>query len=259
MKTDKGRLREKRGTGRGIYYIPWLKVREVPSLGRCHRVFGIKHKRIYQLFSDLEYYYFLLQSFNDNVYEIREQFPLLSLQHTQLIAKELDIRHPSFQGKDIVMSTDFLITVKDGNVYKDIVRTVKPSDKITSRVLEKFLIEEEFFKRQYHDNNFDWGVVTEKQINQVKALNISNVIGSYYWPSMFDIGEYIIDKMKYDFKNLIIRQKSTYDAITEFQPLYRLERSEVIGFIQYLISHKEVKVDLEREIIRDFYNIEIKL
>ncbi|MCT4594727.1 MAG: TnsA endonuclease N-terminal domain-containing protein [Anaeromicrobium sp.] len=116
-KSDICRLKEKRGLGRGINYIPWIKVHEVPSRGRKHRVLGVKHKRIYHFLSDLEYYFYLLQIFDSNVVEIREQFPLLSLETTKLIAEELNIRHPSVGGRDIVMTTDFLITVKKDNIY----------------------------------------------------------------------------------------------------------------------------------------------
>lgn len=56
-KTDEWRLKEKRGLGRGVHYVPWIKVHEVPSNGRKHRVLGIKHKRIHHFLSDLEYYF----------------------------------------------------------------------------------------------------------------------------------------------------------------------------------------------------------
>ena len=44
----------------GKDYKPWLTVRDVPSLGRSHRIFGHKSQRTHHLLSDLELAVFLL-------------------------------------------------------------------------------------------------------------------------------------------------------------------------------------------------------
>ncbi|MFH1882322.1 MAG: heteromeric transposase endonuclease subunit TnsA, partial [Planctomycetota bacterium] len=53
-------LKEGRGEGRRNEYKPWLTVRDLPSQGRSHRVFGHKSLRTHHLFSDLELAVFLL-------------------------------------------------------------------------------------------------------------------------------------------------------------------------------------------------------
>jgi hypothetical protein len=53
-------LKEGRGSGRGSTYKPWLTVRDLPSQGRSHRVFGHKSQRTHHLFSDLELAVFLI-------------------------------------------------------------------------------------------------------------------------------------------------------------------------------------------------------
>ncbi|AWK50548.1 transposase [Clostridium beijerinckii] len=107
-KTDKYRLIEKRGLGKFEEYKPWLKVHEFGSCGRVHRIVGWKNRRIYQLMSDLELYYFVLAQWDDNVIDIREQYPLLPLEETILRANEIGVNHPPMNSKKkTVMTTDF--------------------------------------------------------------------------------------------------------------------------------------------------------
>lgn len=63
--------------------------------------------------------------------DIREQFPLLPLRRTEEIAKQLGIKHAHLDGVPVVMTTDFLITLRTSQGLIDIVRTVKPASKLT--------------------------------------------------------------------------------------------------------------------------------
>ena len=69
-------IKEGRGSGRNHEYKPWLTVRDLPSDGHSHRVFGHKSKRAHHLFSDLELAVFLLLEWHFEIEEVREQFPL---------------------------------------------------------------------------------------------------------------------------------------------------------------------------------------
>nr|WP_239586128.1 TnsA endonuclease N-terminal domain-containing protein [Brevibacillus laterosporus] len=66
--------------------------------------------------SDLERNYFYLTEYSNYIVDIREQFPLLPLEETIVIANELGINHPTDlkTGSPIVMTTDFLLTVNKG-------------------------------------------------------------------------------------------------------------------------------------------------
>ena len=104
-------IQEGYGTGVGSTYKPWIKIQDVPSLGRVTRIKGIKtKKRQHELLSDMERNYFYILEFSDKVLDIREQFPLLPLEDTLSIVEELGIiRHPKElkTKEDIVMTTDF--------------------------------------------------------------------------------------------------------------------------------------------------------
>lgn len=79
-------LREGRGGGHGSDYKPWLTVRDLPSEGRSHRVFGHNSQRTHHLLSDLELAVFLLLEWNISTVDIREQFPL-RLEDTVVVKK----------------------------------------------------------------------------------------------------------------------------------------------------------------------------
>ncbi len=52
--------------------------------------------------------------------DIREQFPLLPIEETIIIAEELGIKHPTDPntGEPVVMTTDFLVTVSKNQQYQ---------------------------------------------------------------------------------------------------------------------------------------------
>lgn len=205
-KSDKYRLIEKRGIGRNKRYKPWLRVHEVPSRGLSSEILGWKDNKVHEFLSNLERDYFFNLQWEDCVVEIREQYPLLPLEDTIFIAKEYGIKHPSLNNSgdtNIVMSTDFLITIDDGNVVKDIARTVKPSSNIDRRVKEKFKIEEIFWKRR----NVDWGVVTEKEIDTVKARNIRFIYQYYFWNKSEFSDKNLTMKLFLEFWSLFLNNK----------------------------------------------------
>lgn len=83
------------GQGIGIDYKPWVTIQDVPSLGRATRLKGTKVPRQFEFFSDLERNYFYLLEYSDLVIDIREQYPLLPIEETLVIAEELGIKHPT--------------------------------------------------------------------------------------------------------------------------------------------------------------------
>src|SRR5689334_20740718 len=103
-------IAEGRGTGRGKNYKPWLTIHDVASRGARTRDKGLKTGRLHHLLSFLELYYFLILEWCPSVVDIREQYPLLPLEETLYIAKELGIKHPAPYGQPIVLTIDFMVT-----------------------------------------------------------------------------------------------------------------------------------------------------
>lgn len=163
-------IKEGRGTGEGADYKPWLTIRDVPSRGIATRSKGWKTKRIHHLMSKLELNYLYTLEWSDAVIDIREQYPLLPLERTLEIADDFGIKHPTDPqtNEETVMTTDFLITIATSNGLALRARTIKPSSDLNKRTIEKFAIEQQFYKEQ----DIDWGIVTEKDKPEQFIRNI---------------------------------------------------------------------------------------
>jgi hypothetical protein len=161
-------LREGRGQGCGNTYKPWITIHDLPSTGVVSRVKGIKTDRIHHLMSHLELDYFLTLEWSDKVIDIREQFPLLDVNETIRIAKELGFKHPTDQRSSYpyVLSCDFMILMENGTY---LARTLKQSKDLENpRTREKLLIEREYWQRKH----IDWKIVTEQQMDRTRIQNL---------------------------------------------------------------------------------------
>lgn len=161
-------IKEGRGTGTGKDYRPWLTVRDLPSAGRSHRVWGFQTRRTHHLLSDLELAAFFLFDWNPSVTDIREQYPL-RLDDTLEIATQAAIRHPGLRGQLQVMSTDFLLDTKDQNRPKIAIQVKASSDLAKPRTVEKLELE----RRYWEGKGIPWYLITEKEIPKAVAGNIA--------------------------------------------------------------------------------------
>lgn len=254
-------IKEGRGQGIGTDYKPWIFIQDVPSLGRATRLKGIKTTRQHEFLSDMERDYFYILEYSDNVIDIREQFPLLPLEETLLIAKELGIKHPTDPNtkEPIVMTTDFLITINKDGRYVDIARTIKSQeDLINKRTVDKFEIERRYWEKQ----GIDWGIVTEQEINKVVAQNIS-YIHSYYdidnIDSLVDIEKNCIDDLTIEYIKRVIDGKSSIREISKcFDKDLGLKVGTGICLFRHILIKKIIQVDLYAPI--DINNlIDVKL
>ena len=160
-------LREGRGQGVGAEYVPWLCIQDFPSLGMVSRVSGTTTGRIHHLMSNLELSLFYLLDWSDNVQDIREQYPLIDLPYVIEIAENANIRYPydTKSGFPYVLTSDFYIETTQGTM----IMSVKPSSELGKpRVREKLEIE----RRYWVARGVEWSVMTENEINSIKARNI---------------------------------------------------------------------------------------
>ncbi|MDK2751700.1 MAG: TnsA endonuclease N-terminal domain-containing protein [Halomonas meridiana] len=153
------------GEGAGSSYVPWLRVQDVPSRGRSHKIQGVKVDRTHHFLSDLERYYFLICEFSEDVVDIREQYPLFPVERAQAIATAIGVRYPRYPKTTVpyVMTTDFLLTVRepDGS-FKSVARTVKYRSDLVGKgskgTLEKLDVEKRFWNSQ----GVDWSIVNDE-------------------------------------------------------------------------------------------------
>lgn len=183
--SGKGKIRDKRGTGVGADYKPWIHTREVSSLGSKSLLVDWKHGRQIHTLSRNETYFYFIQRWDENVIDINEQFPL-DRNKTERIAAALSIRHPLLgHDPEERMTTDFLVTKADGNKTKKIAYSVKdryeqlfgnPDNPEIKRLVEKQIIEMSYWKLQ----GIDFKVIfADRDINKILARNIELVVNHY--------------------------------------------------------------------------------
>jgi hypothetical protein len=161
-------IKSGRGSGRGCGYKPWITVRDLPSEGRSHRIFGHKSQRTHHLLSDLELAVFLLLEWHSEVVEIREQFPL-QIDITSRLAADNGISHPAISGVKQYMSSDFLVNTKNIERPKFVLQAKYAEALNDPRTIEKLEIE----RRYWVEKNIPWQIVTEKEIPTVVVKNIN--------------------------------------------------------------------------------------
>jgi len=249
----KQKIKEGYGSGSGKDYKSWLTTQDFPSRGRDSRVKGIKTQRQYELFSDLERNYFYYLDFADNVIDIREQFPLLPIEETIIIAKELGIEHPKnpITKELIVMTTDFLITCKEQNgdtVEK--ARTVKyKKDLLDKRVLERFEIERIYYENQ----NIDWGIVTEDEVDK-KVSNFIADLYTYQYLSQTESFNEIDAESLEDMKLYFISQCASYEGslnslCRNFDKNMNMSIGSGIAMFKHLIISKMININIFEDFV----------
>ncbi len=240
-------IKEGRGSGVGADYKPWLNIQDVSSLGRSTRLKGIKTNRQHEFLSDLERNYFYLSEYSDFVVDIREQYPLLPLEETIVIADELGIKHPTNPKtqEPVVMSTDFLLTVDKGEGLVELARTIKMKDELLKeRVIEKFEIERVYWERR----QIDWGIVTELEIPKEMARNISYIHG-YYDIQLYDTfqnmnPQHIEDLAIALLQRILNENKSIRETTNVFDKETHLPFGSGMTLFYYLLAQKIIQVDM---------------
>lgn len=122
------------------------------------------------MLSQLELNCFYCLDWCEKVIDIREQYPLY-LMETLAIAKELGVKHPRIisTGENVVMTTDFLVSIADLSGTREIAINVKYSkDLNNSRTIEKLEIERQYWQRR----GIEWRIVTEHQIERNLVSNV---------------------------------------------------------------------------------------
>jgi hypothetical protein len=156
-------LKNGRGSGSGGQFIPYFFVRDVPSIGRSHRILSRHSSRVHHLLSDLEYAHYLAFDADDTVIDIREQVALDRIVTTR-IASTLGIRHPKAPGSDttFVMTTDLLITYQVSSEPTYLAVSVKPSTEINKpRTRDKLRLEEAY----WHEKGILFKILTELDVS----------------------------------------------------------------------------------------------
>ena len=174
------KIEQGRCQGRGDDYVPYYTVQDIPSKGRVLRKNGIEANRIHTTLSDKESICSMIFELSNSIIsDPLEQF-VLPLDETLVIAEELGIKHPSHPTtkKYEPLVPDFYLLVKNHQGSSDrVIREFKlKNDLVNRRVLEKFEIERVWCER----NGYDWGIITEEELEPIICKNIDNIYEYYF-------------------------------------------------------------------------------
>lgn len=123
------RITRSRGIGSGPRYVPWLKVRDVPSRGTSQVSQGVFSGRSHHLLSELEATYFFLLERRAGTAEIREQWPILDMDRTLELCARFGVRPRIRNGYPEPFTIDFLITERvDGQLRNRAASVKSPED-----------------------------------------------------------------------------------------------------------------------------------
>ena len=170
--------KQNRGEGHGADYVPYVKVNDFNSLGTTCNPVDWKTGRTIHLLSQGEMYMYYLLRWNDEVVDIREQYPL-DLETTVALAKELGIRHP--KNNSTRMTSDLLVDYENGihEVYS-IKRSAK--DLENTRTRDKLLLEELYWTRQ----GIKFQTVLTESLDVSTVTNIRLAIEFYKIEDVYD-------------------------------------------------------------------------
>ena len=249
LKTIERKIKEGRGKGDFSNYKPWLTIHDVASHGVVTRIRGWKTGRLHHLFSEhYELAHFYQMEWEPNVVDIREQYPLLPLEKTLFIAEKLGIKHPRDPKTQhpIVMTTDMLLTIKEGDDCRFIAHTIKPISKLNKRVIEKFQIEKEFFK----DLGIGWALITENEINydlvkNVEWIHSARFIEDLNAPITFDL---IMEVESVLYQELQKGDKPLAKVTLEMDIKLGLPKGTCIQIVRHLIANCYWEVDITKRL-----------
>lgn len=242
-------IKEGRGQGEGKEYKPWLTIQDYPSMGRATRIFGWTTQRIHHFFSDSQLKYFYLLDWEEKVVDIREHYPLLDLE--TVLEDTADLKLDKFIDKKTkepyILTTTFLITLLNPDGQKSFAaRSIKYASELSKKTtIEKLEIE----RRYWTAKGINWGIVTNKDINDVRAKNIEWIHSAMTSDDCNGLSrdefDDLLDGLLY---RLIDNQQNIREIISRFEKDYSLDAGAGLLLFKHLIAGKRIAHDMDKPI-----------
>ncbi|EAR55892.1 Tn7-like transposition protein A [Photobacterium sp. SKA34] len=236
-------LKNKYGIGQGSDYKPWLRTVDVKSKGARSLIYGRKSQRDHHMMSSIESEHFFLAESLNCVVDIREQFPLLPLNLTQKVAKNLGVEHPKhpITKERIIMTTDQLLTIDSpqGTIYHAI--SVKPEDDSGDlRILEKIDIERVCW--ELLDVKFSY--FTGNELTRVQSSNLQWAS----FPFRKNPISFSCDQIHCALSVVAVGQYFVEDLCSQLISRNITSHEDALLLVRFLIADKFIDVDLSTNI-----------
>ncbi len=157
------RIKRRRGVGSDSLYVPWLKVRDVPSKGTSAIIRGVFTGRPHHLLSELEAIYFFLVERRASTVDLREQWPILDFDRTLELCEQFGVRHTARSGYPEPFTIDLLITERvDGKLKYRAASVKSPEDALDPLVRLRLKVEHAWCQ----ERGIPWTLVDTKRFNK---------------------------------------------------------------------------------------------
>lgn len=216
-------------------YKSAIKVSDFSSKGTVSRVFSKKTGRVHHLLSVLETNVFTLLDFNKNIIDINEHYELYDVRE---LIDDLDIDFSSFKDKnknDYKISTTFLITLKNN---EKVAISCKNYSELYKNNVQLYL---ELQRRYWKRKNIEWGIITNKDINEIKLKNIKWLNLSKDIPINIDIYREIVDSLD-NFKG------NLKEFIEFISIINNYKEEEILATFKNMIIEEIILINFDKEL-----------
>jgi hypothetical protein len=205
---------------------------------------------VHHLLSDNEYFAFFHFWWDDGVVDIREQYPLIDREETKRIARSLGFKHPfeTTTRTFVVMTTDFLLTIRKGNKYEDCAYAVKEASALNdSRTLEKLEIERVYLE----EKGIKWRLITDQEVKTQFARNLEWILLCFEDECLGNPG--IVKANIPRFMEAIIRSPHApvWHVCEKFDSAFKLPSGTGLTLLRHLLARKVLTTDLSIRVLQD--------
>jgi hypothetical protein len=248
-KLQQNYIKKGRGQGTGENYRPFIQAHDnkIASEGWLTRHKGWKTNRIHHTLSEHERKYLYYLEWLDGVVDIREQWPLLPLERTVEIAEQLGIKHANIDGTPVVMTTDFRITLNTAKGQRDVIRTVKPRERLDDRTLELFEIERRFFAEE----GIDWCIITENRIPVTLVANVEWMSEAKYLDTRPSVNKELVSMVCDDLYEIFAEDagRSSLSVLClHADKQFGLRNGTCMFVLQHMLANKRWGTDMNKRI-----------
>ncbi|TQR40163.1 TnsA endonuclease N-terminal domain-containing protein [Paenibacillus popilliae] len=245
-------IKKGRGIGVGENYLPFIQAHDnkIASEGWLTRHKGWKTNRVHHTLSEHERKYLYYCEWLDGVIDIREQWPLLPLERTIEISEQIGIKHPHLDGISVVMTTDFRLTLQIREGSRDVIRTIKPCEKLSDRTLELLEIERVYFTEQ----GIDWCIVTEDKIPVNLVKNVEWLANAKYLDTQPVVNEELLWLLHDDIYEAFMKdagQTPLMNLCVRIDHENRLPKGTSLFILQHMLANKFWSTEMDNQIIRE--------
>lgn len=230
--------------GRGSEYVAYIQAGDHVSLGQRNRLLSPRLCREVICLSIGEKRVYLILERSPNVTDIREQYPLYPIEETIAIAEQLGVKPCALNVQGKPMTTDFLVTCREGLTEKEVAISFKPLSELADpRTLELAEIERVFHQRR----GTVWGLVTDQEVPHTVVANLDLLMDFYALEDLHPLTAQDVDAISRALlPRLSIQNTPLNIAALEVDRLLNYEEGTSLAVAWHLIATRRIQIDLEK-------------